>query len=46
MERILNDSQLRQDLIRKGYENIKRFSWDKAAAMTEEVYKLECEVSQ
>jgi glycosyltransferase involved in cell wall biosynthesis len=46
MERILNDSQLRQDLIRKGYENIKRFSWDKVAAMTEEVYKLECEVSQ
>jgi len=39
MERVLNDSQLREDLRTKGYENIKRFSWDKCAAETEEVYR-------
>jgi len=40
MERVLNDTQLCKDLIKKGYENIKRFSWDKCAAQTEEVYKI------
>lgn len=29
--RVLSDSDLRNDLIAKGYENIKRFSWDKSA---------------
>jgi len=40
MERVLVDSQLRADFITKGYENIKRFSWDKCATETEEVYKI------
>lgn len=31
IERGLTDENLRAELIRKGYENIKRFSWDKSA---------------
>ena len=31
MEKIVFDENLRKDLIQKGYENIKRFSWRKAA---------------
>ena len=31
IERGLTDETLRAELIRKGYENIKRFSWDKSA---------------
>ena len=31
MEKIALDAKLRKDLIQKGYENIKRFSWQKAA---------------
>jgi len=31
MEKIAFDENLRQDLIQKGYENIKRFSWEKSA---------------
>ncbi len=31
IERVLTDSELRKDLIAKGYENIKRFSWDESA---------------
>ncbi len=31
MERIVFDEKLREDLIKKGFENIKRFSWQKAA---------------
>jgi len=30
-EKIAFDESLRQDLIKKGFENIKRFSWEKAA---------------
>lgn len=40
MERLLHSESLRQELIAKGFENCKRFSWDKTAAMTEEVYKF------
>jgi glycosyltransferase involved in cell wall biosynthesis len=32
--RVLNDNNLRRDLISKGYENIKRFSWEKCARET------------
>ncbi|MCR4818355.1 MAG: glycosyltransferase family 4 protein [Fretibacterium sp.] len=31
IERCLNDEPFRQDLIAKGHENVKRFSWDNAA---------------
>ena len=31
IERCLDDEPFRQDLIAKGYENIKRFSWDNSA---------------
>ncbi|MEF3279926.1 MAG: glycosyltransferase family 4 protein [Elusimicrobiota bacterium] len=31
IEKVLADESLRQDLIRKGFENIKRFSWEKSA---------------
>jgi len=39
MEKIAFDENLRMDLIKKGYENIKRFSWEKAAKETLEVLK-------
>jgi glycosyltransferase involved in cell wall biosynthesis len=32
--RVLRDEGLRADLIRKGFENVKRFSWEKTAAET------------
>jgi len=31
MERILDEPGLRQSMIDKGFENVKRFSWDKMA---------------
>ncbi len=34
MYKIISDSQLKKDLIEKGYENIKRFSWQKCAQET------------
>ena len=39
MLRLSEDEDLRQELIRKGYENVKRFSWPKAARETLEVLK-------
>ncbi len=39
MLRLSEDEALRQELIRKGYENVKRFSWPKAARETLEVLK-------
>lgn len=36
---IMTDQNLRTDLIRKGFENIKRFSWEKCARETAEVYR-------
>jgi len=35
----LTDEKLREDLIKKGYERIKNFSWEKCAKKTLEVYK-------
>jgi glycosyltransferase involved in cell wall biosynthesis len=35
---IKNDKELRKSLIKKGLENVKRFSWEKAAKETTEVY--------
>ncbi len=39
MLRLSEDEALRQELVRKGYENVKRFSWPKAARETLEVLK-------
>ena len=39
MEKIVFDKNLRKNLIKKGYENIKRFSWEKAAKETLKVLK-------
>ena len=39
MLRLSQDEALRQELIQKGYENVKRFSWPKAARETLEVLK-------
>lgn len=39
LERIISDEDLRQDLINKGLENIKRFSWEKMAKETLKVYE-------
>lgn len=36
---ILNDEKLRQDLIKKGLERVKLFSWEKAAEQTAQVYR-------
>ncbi len=40
IEQMLVSECLRQDYIARGFEQCKRFSWDKTAAMTEEVYKI------
>jgi glycosyltransferase involved in cell wall biosynthesis len=42
MERIAFDENLRKDLIQKGYENIKRFSWEKAANELLNLFKSIC----
>ena len=34
MRKIFNDSSLRKEMIEKGFENIKRFSWEKCARET------------
>jgi len=42
MRQVLTDSELRDNMIRKGLEQSKRFSWEKTAEQTLEVYnKLE-----
>ena len=38
MRRVFTDSELRDNMIRKGLEQSKRFSWEKAAEQTLEVY--------
>ncbi|MFA6974174.1 MAG: glycosyltransferase family 1 protein [Parcubacteria group bacterium] len=37
--KLLSDKTLRDDIIQKGYENVKRFSWEKCAAEIAEVLK-------
>ncbi len=38
---VIKDESLRQSLIRKGFENVKRFSWEKSAQqIVEIIYKL------
>lgn len=36
---IMNDKELREGLIRKGFERVKQFSWEKAAEQTAQVYR-------
>lgn len=39
IELVLNNKKIKKELIRKGSENIKRFSWKKTAVKTLKVYK-------
>lgn len=36
---VINDSQLREDMIKKGFEQAAKFSWDKTAEQTTLVYR-------
>lgn len=38
MRRVLADNKLRGDMVKKGLEQSKRFSWEKTAKQTQEVY--------
>ena len=38
MRQVLTDSKLRDDMVTKGLEQAKKFSWEKAARETQEVY--------
>jgi len=38
IRQVLTDSELRDDMVRKGLEQAEKFSWEKAARETEEVY--------
>lgn len=38
MKRVLTDSKLRDDMVRKGFEQSKKFSWEKAAEQHQQVY--------
>jgi len=39
MERVLKDSNLRKVLVERGFEQVKKFSWEKTARETIEVYR-------
>jgi len=38
MREVLTNSKLRDDMVRKGLEQVKKFSWERAAEQTQEVY--------
>lgn len=40
IERLLNSDELRNEYIKKGFEQAKKFSWDKTSKMTEDVYRF------
>ena len=40
MESLINNPALRKDLVQKGFENLKRFSWEKMAKKTLAGYRL------
>ncbi len=40
MFEVLNDQQLRQEMIRKGFEQASKFSWEKCAEQTIDIYKI------
>lgn len=39
LDMVMNDQSLRKDLVKKGFERVKLFSWEKAAKETAEVYR-------
>lgn len=39
LELLINDQKLREELIKKGFERVKQFSWEKTAKETAQVYK-------
>lgn len=39
LEMVMEDENLRKDLIKKGFEQVKKFSWKKAADQTSQVYR-------
>ncbi|GAI86912.1 unnamed protein product, partial [marine sediment metagenome] len=39
MREVLTNSKLRDDMVRKGLEQSKKFSWERAAEQTQEVYE-------
>jgi len=39
MREVLTDSKLRNDMVSKGLKQVKKFSWDRAAIETQEVYE-------
>lgn len=40
IEKMVSSESIRQDYIERGFEQCKKFSWNKTAAMTEDVYKI------
>lgn len=42
---VLSDKNLRMQLVTKGYERIKAFSWDKATSLTKEFYQKICNLN-
>jgi glycosyltransferase involved in cell wall biosynthesis len=38
MRRVLTDDKLRDSMVRKGLEQSKKFSWEKTAELTRQVY--------
>lgn len=39
VKKVLDDSSLREDLIKKGYEQLKKFSWKQTAEGTKKIYE-------
>jgi len=39
MRQVLSDSQLREEMVKKGLEQSKKFTWEKAAEQTREIYE-------
>lgn len=45
LRQVLEDKNLREDIIKKGFEQVKKFSWEKAAKQTLLVYKKLCNIN-
>jgi glycosyltransferase involved in cell wall biosynthesis len=39
LDRVIHDEELRSELKKRGFVNIKRFSWEKCARETYQIYK-------
>ena len=42
IEKVLNSPSLRKELVNRGLQRIKNFSWQRCAEQTADVYKLAC----